>query len=133
LPLGIPVRALDATVGTDPESFAAYAFYVDDQISKLALVNVEPYYVNSTFEFSVGVDLSLLANADNNSCIHAKRLTAPLINTSNNSLTTWAGQSFPMGDSKGEMGIETVNDNAIVSVRGSEALLIYFHDNVYGW
>jgi hypothetical protein len=126
------VRALDAPVGADPESFAAYAFYVDDHISKLALVNMKPYYANAASNLSVQVDLSWLAHAGNSSCIYAKRLTAPFVDTGNSSLSTWAGQSFPMGDPEGEMDIEIVNDDAIVSIRGSEALLIFFNDNVYG-
>lgn len=129
---GTRARALDAPTGIDSESFAAYAFYVDDQISKLALVNMKPYYANSTSDFAVQLDLSLLAHAGNSSCIRAKRLTAPFVDTGNSSLSTWAGQSFPMGEPVGDMDIEIVSDSSGISVRGSEALLIFFDDNVYG-
>jgi hypothetical protein len=129
---GTRVRALDAPSGVESESFAAYAFYVDDHISKLALMNMRPYYPNSTSDFNVGLDLSSLAHAGNSSCIRAKRLTAPYVNTGNSSHSTWAGQSFPMGESVGELDIETIGSDAQVSVRGSEALLIFFDEDVYG-
>ncbi|KAF3031407.1 hypothetical protein E8E11_001366 [Didymella keratinophila] len=128
---GTRVRALDAPAGVDSESFAAYAFYVDSRISKFALVNMKPYYANSTSDFSVHLDLSSLAYADNSSCIRAKRLTAPFVNTGNG-LSTWAGQSFSMGNPEGDMDIESVNEDAVVSIRGSEALLVFFDNNVYG-
>ena len=129
---GTRVRALDAPTGVDPESFAAYAFYVDDHISKLALVNMKPYYANSTSDFSVQLDLSSLTHAGNGSYVRAKRLTAPFVNTGNSNLSTWAGQPFPLGKPVGDMEIETVSADAEVSVRGSEALLIFFDDDVYG-
>lgn len=126
------VRALDVPAGAHPESFAAYAFYVDDRISKIALINMKPYYANSTSDYSVQVDTSSLAHAGDGSCIRAKRLTAPFVNTGNSSLSTWAGQSFPMGEPEGEIDIELMNVGATVNVRGSEAVLIFFDDDVYG-
>jgi hypothetical protein len=129
---GTRVRALDAPSGIGSESFASYVFYVDDHISKLALVNMRPYYPNSTTDFGVELDLSSITRATNSSCVRAKRLTAPFVNTGNSSQSTWAGQSFPMGESVGDLDVETVGSDAKVSVRGSEALLVFFDDNVYG-
>ncbi|KAJ4988902.1 glycoside hydrolase family 79 protein [Stagonosporopsis vannaccii] len=125
------VRALDAPAGVDAESFAAYAFYIDDRVSKLALLNMKPFYANSSSDFAVHLDLSALAHAGNGSCVRAKRLTAPFVDTKNSSLSTWAGQSFPMGERVGNLDVEVVGDDAEVSVRGSEALLVFFDDDMY--
>lgn len=129
---GTRVRALDTPTGVDADSFAAYAFYTNEHISKLALVNMQPYYANSTSEFALQLDISSLAHAGNSSRIRAKRLTAPFVNSGNNSLSTWAGQSFPMGEPVGNMYIETVEASGLINIRGSEALLVFFDDNVYG-
>ncbi|KZM22739.1 hydrolase [Ascochyta rabiei] len=129
---GTRVRALEAPAGADPESFAAYAFYVDDQISKIALVNMKPYYANSTTNSAIQVDLSSLAHAGKGDSVRAKRLTAPYVNTGDSKLSTWAGQSFPMGEPTGDMVIETVSDDGELSVRGSEAVLVFFDNDVYG-
>ncbi|EQB54577.1 hypothetical protein CGLO_05565 [Colletotrichum gloeosporioides Cg-14] len=125
------VRALDAPSGVDSESFAAYAFYVDDAISKIALVNLKPYYANSTSDFSVSVDLTSLADAAKGESIYAKRMTAPFVNTGDTNLATFGGQSFPQGQPVGDMVIEKVE--GAVDVRGSEAVLVFFDESgVYG-
>ncbi|KAI4701649.1 hypothetical protein J4E81_003389 [Alternaria sp. BMP 2799] len=126
------VRALEPPAGVDPESFSAYAFYVDDHPSKLALVNMKPFYANSTEDFSVHVDLSGAVGSDGG-CLGVKRLTAPFVNTGNSSLTSWAGQSFPQGEPMGNVVVEAVGTDAVVNVRGSEAVLVFFDkDSIYG-
>jgi hypothetical protein len=129
---GTRVRALDAPLGIDSESFAAYAFYVDNHISKVALINMKPYYVNSTSDFTIQLDLSSLIHTGNGTCVRAKRLTAPYVNTGDSSLSTWAGQAFPLGEPVGDIDIEIVGGDGGISVRGSEAVLVFFDDNVYG-
>jgi len=124
-----------ATVSS--ESFSAYAFYVKDRLSKVALVNMKPYYANSTSDFSVQIDLSAAAvaaaaNSTGSQTLRLKRLTAPHVDTKNNSLTSWAGQAFPMGEPVGQMVVETVAKDRVVRVRGSEAVLVFFDDHVYG-
>jgi hypothetical protein len=126
------VRALETPTGVSSERFAAYAFYMEDRLNKLALVNMQPYYANSTSDFSVQLDLSELMPANRTESVHAKRLTAPYVNSGNTSLASWAGQSFPLGEPVGDMVVETVREGNLVSVRGSEALLVFFGDNVYG-
>ncbi|OLN82011.1 Beta-glucuronidase 4 [Colletotrichum chlorophyti] len=132
---GTRVRALSAPEGVSPESFAAYAFYNEDRVSKLALVNMKPYYANSTSDFSVRVDVSFAvpAGEGDGARAHVKRMTAPYVNTGNSSLSTWAGQSFPQGKPEGETVIETVGEDGVVEVRGSQAVLVFFNDEeVYG-
>ncbi|GKT66417.1 glycoside hydrolase family 79 protein [Colletotrichum tofieldiae] len=127
------VRALPPPSGVSPESFAAYAFYVDDHISKLALVNLKPYYANSTSDYTVHLDLSSLTHAGKGNSIRAKRMTAPYVNTGDSKLSTWAGQSFPQGEPVGEIVVETVSDDGAVEVRGSQAVLVFFdEEDVYG-
>jgi hypothetical protein len=125
---GTRVRALDAPEGVSSESFAAYAFYIEDRLDKLALVNMKPYYANSTTEFEVNVQLGDEAQG----CKRAKRMTAPFVDEKASSRSTWAGQAFPLGEPVGDMVIETVGEDGIVRVRGSEAVLVFFGDDVYG-
>jgi hypothetical protein len=129
---GTRVRALEPPAGISGEHFAAYAFYVEDRLDKLALVNMQPYYANSTSDFSVHLDLSELMPANGSECLRTKRLRAPYVNSGNSSLVSWAGQSFPLGEPVGDMEVETVGEDAAVSVRGSEAVLVFFGDDVYG-
>jgi hypothetical protein len=128
---GTRVRALEPPAGISGERFAAYAFYVRERLGKLALVNMQPYYANSTLDFSVQVDLSELMPANSTECLHVKRLTAPYVNSANSSAASWAGQSFPQGEPVGDMVVETVEGNSI-NVRGSEAVLVFFDGDVYG-
>ncbi|KAF1831612.1 hypothetical protein BDW02DRAFT_44515 [Decorospora gaudefroyi] len=129
---GTRVRALEPPMGVSSERFAAYAFYVEDRLDKLALVNMQPYYANSTGDFSVDVSLDGISGSEETDCLRVKRMTAPYVNTGNSSLSSWAGQSFPLGEPVGDMAIETVGEDNVVSVRGSEAVLVFFSDNVYG-
>ncbi|OHW99292.1 glycoside hydrolase family 79 protein [Colletotrichum incanum] len=126
------VRALPSPSGVSPDYFSAYAFYVDDHISKLALVNTKPYYANSTSDYTVHLDLSTLMHAGKGDTVRAKRMTAPYVNTGDSKLSTWAGQSFPQGEPVGEMVIETVGGGGSVEVRGSQAVLVFFDEGVYG-
>lgn len=128
------VRALSAPAGVSSERFAAYAFYVKDRVAKVALVNMNPYHANSTSDFAVNVDLSgtLGMNAGQGR-VHAKRLTAPYVDTKDSSLASWAGQAFPQGEAVGGMVVETVEESGVVRVRGSEAVLVFLNeDEVYG-
>lgn len=122
---GTRVRALKAPEGVRDEGFAAYAFYIDDVLSKIALVNMKPYYANSTSDFTDKVDLAPLADAvkGENGTIYAKRMTAPYVNTGDTNLATFAGQTFPQGEPIGDMVIEKLQGT--VDVRGSEAVLLF--------
>jgi hypothetical protein len=126
---GTRVRALEPPAGVSGERFAAYAFYVEDRLNKLALVNMQPYYANSTSDFAVKVDLSEMVGRENG--LSAKRLTAPYIQSGNSSQVSWAGQSFPQGEAVGDMEVETIGEDNVVSVRGSEAVLVFFGDDIY--
>ncbi|KAF2152162.1 glycoside hydrolase family 79 protein [Myriangium duriaei CBS 260.36] len=120
------VRRLEAPSGVEDESFAAYGLYNDSQIKKLAIVNMKPYYANSTSDHSVTVDISSIGGT-----AWVKRLTAPHVDEQNSTCTTWAGQSFPLGIPIGEQSIEVANRS--VTVRGSEAVLVFFDkDQVIG-
>jgi hypothetical protein len=93
---------------------------------------MKPFYANSTDNFSVHVDLSGAVGSDGG-CLGVKRLTAPFVNTGNSSLTSWAGQSFPQGEPMGNVVVEAVGTDAVVNVRGSEAVLVFFDkDSIYG-
>ena len=110
----------------DAERFAAYAFYDGDTISKLALINLQPYYANSTSDFTVSLDISGVV-ADS-SCEQAslKRLTAPYVDSKDAADVTWAGQSFVNGTASGELMVESIRQDGVVQVRGSEAVLVSF-------
>jgi hypothetical protein len=127
------VRALDAPAGVDSERFAAYAFYVADSVSKIALVNMNPYYANSTSDFALHIDLSDIIGAEYAGHVRAKRLTAPYVNSRDSAVASWAGQSFPQGEAVGDMVVEVVQESGVVRVRGSEAVLVFLDENeVYG-
>ncbi|KAJ6276780.1 glycoside hydrolase [Bipolaris maydis] len=131
---GTRVRALQAPEGVDAERFAAYAFYVADKVAKVALVNMNPFYANSTADFTVTVGLGgVLEEEEEESkrVVRVKRMTAPFVDSKDNKVATWAGQSFPQGEAVGKMDIEVVEDR-VVSVRGSEAVLVFFDEDVYG-
>ncbi|KAK1991469.1 glycoside hydrolase family 79 protein [Colletotrichum falcatum] len=130
---GTRVRALDPPPGVDGESFAAYAFYVGGRPSKLALVNMKPYYAGSASDHAVSIDLLSALTAAGSGSARVKRMTAPSVDTGDAALATWAGQAFPSGVPVGDMDIETVGADGVVEVRGSEAVLVFFdEDDVYG-
>lgn len=116
------VLALDTSAGINQDHFSAYAFYDGDKLSKLALINMTPYFANSTSDFTVEIDVSEYISAKHG-CAYLKRMTAPYVDTNSTSQVTWAGQSFENGDAVGEVSIERINHS--VSVRGSEAVLIF--------
>ena len=60
-------------------------------------------------------------------------MTAPYVDTKDTDKTTWAGQSYTDGSPTGELDIEEVGKDGQISVRGSEAVLIFFDESeVYG-
>lgn len=122
------VRALDLPEGVNGERFSAYAFYVDDQIEKLALINMQPYYANSTEDYTVSFKLpgGKARKGHNQKSVSLKRMTAPHVDEKDTSKSTWAGQSFENGTAVGEVEVEQVGKDQIVQVRGSEAVLVSF-------
>lgn len=143
---GVRVAALETPSGLDPDRFAAYAFYAGNKLNKLALLNMNPFYPNSTEDYSASFDVLSMSEKYGHSKgyggsghkggeKHAwvKRMTAPYVNTQDTSQSTWAGQSFEDGSAVGELDIEKVGRDGMVTVRGSEAVLIYYdEDDVYG-
>jgi hypothetical protein len=121
------VRALDLPEDVNGERFAAYAFYVDDEINKVALINMQPYYANSTEDYTVSFKLPKGKGKDHKSA-SLKRMTAPHVDEKDTSKSTWAGQSFENGTAVGEVEIEQLDDNCVVNVRGSEAVLVFFDE-----
>ncbi|ETS82157.1 hypothetical protein PFICI_07159 [Pestalotiopsis fici W106-1] len=117
------VLSLEAAQGVDQDRFSAYATYVDDKLSKIILLNLEPYYSNSTSDFTINLDISEFLPAGNASA-SVKRLTAPSVDEQDTSQVLWAGQSFKYGDASGNLTIEKVSASKIVNIRGSEAILV---------
>ncbi|KAJ0114001.1 glycoside hydrolase family 79 protein [Diaporthe amygdali] len=129
---GVQISALDTPAGVNKDSFSSYAFYEDDVLSKIALINMKPFYKNSTEDFTVTVDLSQYTQ-DLESPAQLKRMTAPYVDEGKTENVTWAGQSFKNGDPIGELNIEEIGQDGLVEVRGSEAVLIFLNDSsVYG-
>ncbi|KAF2720165.1 glycoside hydrolase family 79 protein [Polychaeton citri CBS 116435] len=151
------VRVLDVPEGIDGERFSAYALYnAADEVSKLAIINMNPLYQNSTDDFSVRVDLSALVGSTgrdngwfsgrswfgshasdrgraNRARVSLKRMTAQVVDEKDSQQVTWAGQSFKDGSASGKLQVESVGQDGIVTIRGSEAVLIFFdQDEVYG-
>lgn len=130
------VRTIDAPEGVNSERFSAYAFYVDDRLDKLALVNMQPYYANSTEDYSVSFRLPDAKGKSGrkghkgrgHGAVSLKRMTAPHVDEKETSKSTWAGQSFENGTAVGDVEVEHVGDDRIVTVRGSEAVLVFFND-----
>lgn len=121
---GAQVAALDTPEGLNKDHFSSYAFYEDDALSKIALINMKPYYKNSTEDFTVTVDLSQYTQ-DLESPAQLKRMTAPYVDEGETERSTWAGQSFKNGEPTGELDIEEIGEDGLVEVRGSEAVLIF--------
>lgn len=112
---GTQVRVLDLPTDIG-DYFAAYAFYNDDSLSKLALLNMKPYYGNTTDDYSHSFHVGGKGTL--------KRMTAPAVDEKDSDQVTWAGQSFKTGQAEGEVETEQVHGK--VTVRGSEAVLISF-------
>ncbi|KAG6366893.1 hypothetical protein INS49_001074 [Diaporthe citri] len=121
---GAQVAALDTPAGLSKDHFSSYAFYKDDFLGKIALINLKPFYKNSTEDFTVTVDLSQYTQ-DLKSPAQLKRMTAPHVDEGKTEKTTWAGQSFKNGEPTGELDIEEIGEDGLVEVRGSEAVLIF--------
>lgn len=133
------VRAIDTPEGVNSERFSAYAFYVDDRIDKLALINMQPYYANSTEDYTVSFKLPGTEDKKgrkghkghkgrDHGSLSLKRMTAPHVDEKDTSKSTWAGQSFENGTAVGDVEVEQVGADRVVQVRGSEAVLVFFND-----
>ena len=131
---GTRVQALETPAGLNSKHFAAYAFYVDGKLSKVALINMYLYYEYSTEDHTVTFDFSSeISKWCKDGKASLKRMTAPYVNEKDTTKTTWAGQSFENGAPVGEVDIEDVSSDGIVEVRGSEAVLIFFDESeTYG-
>jgi len=124
------VRALDLPEGVNGERFAAYAFYVDNKVDKLALINMQPYYANSTEDYNVSFKLPSGRGwkGKDHKTVSLKRMTAPHVDEKDTSKSTWAGQSFENGTAVGQVEVEQLGDDCVVNVRGSEAVLVFFDE-----
>lgn len=133
---GTRVRALKTPAGVDSDFFSSYAFYGEEGVSKLALINMRPYYSNSTETFTVEVNVSqprALGKFWVAPRVWVKRLTAPAVDEKDAGNVAWAGQSFEEGSGSGEVVVEEVGPDGIVRVRGSEAVLVFFdEDEAFG-
>ena len=123
---GTRIAALGVPEGVDADRFAAYAFYDGDAVSKLALINLQPYYANSTSDFTVSLDISGVVAHSGCEQASLKRLTAPYVDSKDAADVTWAGQSFVNGTASGELMVESIRQDGVVQVRGSEAVLVSF-------
>lgn len=121
---GAQVAALETPAGLNEDHFSSYAFYEDNSLRKIALINMKPFYKNSTEDFTVTVDLSQYTQ-DLGSPAQLKRMTAPSVDEGKTEVATWAGQSFKNGVATGELDIEEIGPDGLVQVRGSEAVLIF--------
>ena len=126
------ILPLEAPKGVDSDRFSAYAAYQEDKLSKLVLINMHPYYANSTDDFSVDVKIPVCGRSQHSRTI-VKRLTTPSIDEKDSSKVLWAGQSFRHGDAEGEVDIEEVGRDCVITLRGSEAVIVFFDEkSVYG-
>jgi len=125
------VSVLESPDGVDQDYFSAYAFYVENSLSKLAIINSKPYYANATQDYTVSVDISKHMYRRKQAWV--KRMTAPHVEEKDTAAATWAGQSYEQGLPIGNLDVERVGRDGIVNVRGSEAVLIFFDGaDVYG-
>ncbi|GIZ45621.1 hypothetical protein CKM354_000877900 [Cercospora kikuchii] len=142
---GTRVTALDTPEGLSEDHFSAYAFYSgeEDKLSKLALINMKPFYANSTGDYTVSFNVFEGQQAKrggygrryggHRARAWVKRMTAPYVDEKDSDKVTWAGQSFRNATASGHVEIEEVGADGVVSVRGSEAVLVFYdRDEVYG-
>ena len=124
------VRALSTPTGVNGDRFSAYAFYVGDRVNKLALINMNPYYANSTSDHTESFEIpaSLRSHGRDQKQAYVKRMTAPYVDEKHTVNATWAGQSFENGTAIGDVQIEKIGRDGVVSVRGSEAVLVFFDE-----
>lgn len=128
---GIRVKMLDAPAGVDADYFSGYAFYEAEYLSHAVFVNLKPYYENSSSDYTVELDLKdEIGRCGGGATV--KRLTAPYVDTKTNEDVKWAGQSFQNGTANGKVTVERVAEDSIVSVRGSEAVLVNFKKSSWG-
>ncbi|KAF2159696.1 glycoside hydrolase family 79 protein [Zasmidium cellare ATCC 36951] len=138
---GTRIAALETPAGLSSDHFSAYAFYHNDRLTKLAVLNLTPYYANSTSDFTASFDIAQLGaqtyprhfpGHPQNSQATIKRLTALHVDEKDSAKVTWAGQSFNGGVAAGDVATERVGADGVVSVRGSEAVLVFFDDDEGG-
>lgn len=142
---GTRVTALDTPEGLSEDHFSAYAFYSgeEDKLSKLALINMKPFYANSTGDYTVSFNVFEGQQANrggygrryggHRAQAWVKRMTAPYVDEKDSDKVTWAGQSFRNATASGNVEIEEVGADGVVSVRGSEAVLVFYdREEVYG-
>lgn len=134
---GTRVRALETPEGISEDYFSSYAFYDESgSISKLALINMRPYFSNSTEDYSVEINVAqptALGRFWVAPRAWVKRLTAPFVDEKDAGNVTWAGQTFEQGVGQGEVVVEEVGPDGVVKVRGSEAVLVFFdEDEAFG-
>lgn len=136
---GTRVAAIETPEGVSEDHFSGYAFYKNDRLSKLALINMRPNYKNSTSDYTASFSLPQLAGGHGRFTrggqqkALVKRMTATHVDEKDSSKVTWAGQSFKQGEASGEMAIESVGRDGVVNVRGSEAVLVFFdEEECYG-
>ncbi|KAK4561423.1 hypothetical protein LTR86_004741 [Recurvomyces mirabilis] len=126
---GSRVTPLAAPAGVDADHFAAYAFYDNATVSKIAIINMQPYYVNSTSDFAVKINIPVAGQSHHgwgsSSQTYVKRLTAPYVNSKNATDVKWAGQTFDGGVASGKVQQEMLTADGTVTVRGSEAVLVF--------
>ncbi|KAK3062746.1 hypothetical protein LTS18_003443 [Coniosporium uncinatum] len=128
---GTQVSALEKPEGVDRDYFSTYAFYVGDNLSKLAIVNSKPYHANATQDYTVSFGIS--KHVYERKKAWSKRMIAPHVEEKDTAAVTWASQSYEQGLPVGGLGIERVERDAIVHIRGSEAVLVFFdRAEVYG-
>ena len=129
---GVQILALDTPSGLSQDSFSSYAFYEDGSMTKLALINMKPFYKNSTEDYTVTVDIKEYIQ-NSASPPRLKRMTAPSVEEGKTENVLWAGQTFKTGSPNGELDIEGVGQDGLVEIRGSEAVLIFFDQSrIYG-
>jgi hypothetical protein len=133
---GTRVRALDTPAGLSGDHFSAYAFYTHGRLGKLALVNMKPFYANSTDDHATDFDIfggRGGAGRHGSRDAWVKRMTAPTVDEKDTERVTWAGQSFKQAKASGDVNIEKVGPEGIVRVRDSEAVLVFFNrEEVFG-
>ena len=132
---GTRVQALETPKGLSEDHFSGYAFYKDGKLSKLALLNMTPYYANSTSDYVASFNVFGEGGNGRHGGEQAwvKRMTAPYVDTKDSTQVTWSGQSFKNGTAQGSLKIETPSRDGVVEVRGSEAVLVFFdEDECYG-
>ncbi|TKA25453.1 hypothetical protein B0A50_06320 [Salinomyces thailandicus] len=140
---GTRIQNLTVQDGVDQDYFAAYAFYDKDTLSKLAIINLHPYYANSTSDYTASIDLLAYAHQSHDEWQgkgwygrhgerggkqpYLKRLTAPYTNEKDEAKVTWAGQAFTNATANGAVRTERLGWEGVVRVRGSEAVLVFLN------